>query len=509
MTMQNKKEDFEAIENKHILGEEETLRKQEAEIYRVASQWYVQKENRFYDTDDLSRRFTLFDIASVITTRLTEEFSHVRWSKNSLKKVGDMLTGANRYRKNQSFPIWNGTQVCKPGTTDRLIWEKGMVTCNTWVAPDYRAEADVTADGSVFEAYLAWIIPNDKERQMLTDWLAWSLQHEGEKPRWAIFLYSAKHGTGKSTLAGICKALFGAGNTAELQGVQPLVQRFNKPALTKKFIYAEEVKVGQGSEAANKLKTIITEDEMLVEAKGKDAEPLVHKTCCMFTSNHKPVWLEQGDRRFYVIDIDHDGCNGAARYEEFRALVGKVKATYADPQKLAGLYRWLMERKLSADFDASSLDVGRHATEIMRDIQDYSADVDAEQLREFVEYYGLNFIPAKMVDRVMEKICSRRGNAAKHLFSEIGWKVGRAAWRGEKTATYYAPKGVKVERGVIIGGDGAKMKVLSYFEKVLEPALDADWARSDESIGVRGAQQPIETRLVLNEGDDELTGLGF
>lgn len=450
-----------------------------AEVLAVASQWYVRKERMLHDTDNLAQKFTDENIAMTLPMRLRETFTEVPWDQRKEKAAVDALMGVNGYRKNKSFPIWNGTQVCKPGTTDRLIWEKGMVTINTWVAPEYRAEADVTADGSVFEEYLEWIMPNAKERQMLTDWLAWSLQSEGEKPRWAIFLYSAKHGTGKSTLAGICKALFGAGNTAELQGVQPLVQRFNKPALTNKFIYAEEVKVGQGSEAANKLKTIITEDEMMVEAKGKDAEPLAHKTCLMFTSNHKPVWLEQGDRRFYVIDIDHDGCNGAARYDEFRVLVGKVKTTYDDPRELAGLYRWLMEREISADFDASSLDVGRHSTEIMRDIQDYSADVDAEQLREFVEHYGVNFIPAKMVDRLMEKICSRRGNATKHLFSEIGWKMDRAAWMGQKTARYYAPRGVKVERGVIIGRDGAKMKVSSYFEKVLEPALDAEWSTVD------------------------------
>ena len=47
---------------------------------------------------------------------------------------------------------------------------------------------------------------------------------------------------------------------------------------------------------------------------------------------------------------------------------------------------------------------------------------------------------------------------------------------------------MKVERGIIIGSDGAKMKVSSYFENVLEPALDAEWS----TVDAISAQEVVE-----------------
>jgi hypothetical protein len=181
------------------------------------------------------------------------------------------------------------------------------------------------------------------------------------------------------------KKLFGEENTSEQQGVKPLINRFNRPVLTKKLIYAEEVKVSTGSEDGNKLKTLISERSTMSEAKGKDIAPIDHRCCFLLTSNHKPIWLEPGDRRFYIIKVDHEGYSAGGRdYDRFVALIRRVKAAYEDPEQVASLYHALRQRTLDAKFNPYSLNVQEYATEVMKEINTLSGDVVEELLREFV-----------------------------------------------------------------------------------------------------------------------------
>ena len=61
----------------------------------------------------------------------------------------------------------------------------------------------------------------------------------------------------------------------------------------------EELQIPPGSDKASAVKTFITERHTMTEHKGHDVQ-LVEQVCAfMFTTNHTPLWLEQGDRRFY------------------------------------------------------------------------------------------------------------------------------------------------------------------------------------------------------------------
>jgi hemerythrin-like domain-containing protein len=74
---------------------------------------------------------------------------------------------------------------------------------------------------------------------------------------------------------------------------------------------------------------------------------------------------------------------------------------------------------------------------------------------------------------------------------------------GEKTATYYAPKGVTVERGKIVC-ECSEVSVASYMKNSLERALEAEWSTADA-----GPAQEIVTYDEYWEQDqkqhDELT----
>ena len=129
-------------------------------------------------------------------------------------------------------------------------------------------------------------------------------------------LYSREKGTGKSTFCEIARELFGAHNTATQNNVDKLTNRFNSVALTSRPVISEEVNLRSESTSSITLKTFITDSHVLAERKGREPDRIRLVSSFTFTTNHLPVWIEQGERRFLIIDTGHDGHSaGLSRLE--------------------------------------------------------------------------------------------------------------------------------------------------------------------------------------------------
>lgn len=178
---------------------------------------------------------------------------------------------------------------------------------NAWKRPNYRSLGVGEADDRLLDALLERVFTHAPDRRVFKDWLAWCLQNEADQPGWAIMLYSRRKGTGKSSLCRLVGKLFGAENSFTQNGIEQLTGRFNMPLLASKLIVSEEIKLTPGSKAGNTLKSYITEKETAAEFKGKDVQRVRQCCCLLFTSNNMPHWIEADDRRYYVIDCDHDG----------------------------------------------------------------------------------------------------------------------------------------------------------------------------------------------------------
>ena len=265
---------------------------------------------------------------------------------------------------------------------------------------------------------------------MYLNWLAWCLKHEGKKPSWAVMLYSEKQGTGKSTLADVMKALFGNHNTGRINGVNKLVGRFNKEVLDNKLVIVEEVEVKRGSPQANRLKSLVTEESTMVEAKNMPI--YLQDIYCTFlmTTNHLPLWLEESDRRFFILNFDHQGyANGGQDYHQFTKLVGEVKDQIESASGVKGIYEELMQREVATDY-GFKLDVSQHQTSIMKRLRDLSPDVAKQLLEETLENRNIVFVPVSYAHRLINSIAPREVNAQTHIFTELGWLKGKFAWSG-------------------------------------------------------------------------------
>ncbi len=427
-----------------------------AEILQTVAQWYVRKNNKYYDVDVPGEVLSRDDVERVIIQRLKVSFPGNKIPQDVVRQILQKLIRDIFVSPRESIPIWSGIRKSIPGNPNKLIFSPYMTaTINTWRVPSYRQLGEDSADWGPFEAFLETMFPREEERDMLVNWLAWCLQNEGEKPGWAPFLYSSTKGSGKSTLASICAKLFGVENSSTENNVSKLVSRFNAPVLENKFVICEELQIPPGSDKANAVKTFITERHTMTEHKGHDVQ-LVEQVCAfMFTTNHIPLWLERGDRRFYVVEIDHDGHRFGPRGDAFAALVAETLEYLEDPRNLAMLYNALMRYRLPKDFSALSLDVQGSSTHVMKTIQSASWDLNVELFEDELNRMELVAIPASALTSLSEALGNPKANVIKHWLLNLNWSRHKVKWGGADYArVIFLRPGYQISGGTLYGPGG-------------------------------------------------------
>ena len=445
------------------------------EILRLVSGWFVKKDNKYHDVNNLQTTYQAQDLKQVIVSRIKVLFPNLTLTNKDLKEFFLVLLDPPISQANpeENIPVWSGQTVCLPANTQKVFFKDGVATVNLWEYPAYRRGK--SAPGIAFDEFLSFVIPDEAERNVFLDWLAWSLKYEEQKPRWAIMFYSQKQGTGKTVLTDLVKELFGVANTSRINGVRQLVARFNKEVLQHKLVVVEEIEVRKGSKEANQVKSLITEDSTTVEAKGLPSSVEAINCAFLMTTNHLPTWLEEADRRFFILNFDHEGYNnGGKDYEKFVGLVKNLKEQVGTPAGIKGIYDDLMARDLT-DHNAMSLDVMKHSTSLMQELKVLTPDVVKEQIKEVLSRHGIVFLMSKQATDLINCFAFREANSQTHLFTELGYKKARFAWGGVKSqrACWFLPS-ADPERGeVLVGGIRAPMElqVNKVSELLLDPLL--------------------------------------
>lgn len=430
----------------------------------LVSSWFVRKDQKYFDAASPEQAFSKSDIERVCLHRLSQRFDREQLTHDVLREAFRRAIDQRHSDPNQSIPVWSGELVCRPGDNSRMIWRDGFVDLNTWHNPSYRARAaDVEPSLGVAAEFLSWMMPIKEERRVFLDWLSWCLQNEADKPTWAPFLYSKTKGSGKSTLCELVAVLFGQKNTVVQNNLDKLVARFNMPVLLSKLVISEELKLKADSSQGNTLKTYISENVTVAERKGREAVRVQQSCCFLFTTNHLPLWIEPDDRRYYVIEIDHQGHASGPMSKEFGAVVARLKEFLKDEHAVAALYRALMEWKQEADFNAKSLNVETCSTEIMRRIHSASRQTTIDQMEELLNELGQNAVPeADVAELVREKLKSNV-NSTKHIMSELGWRKTTVKWGGvDYMRALLVRPSYSVENGRLRGEDGSNVKLSDH-----------------------------------------------
>ena len=419
------------------------------------SEWFVRYRGQFYLVERLGSPLTQHEVRKIAFLRFKKRFPEVEISSHLIREVFQRTLSEVHDNAKHSVPIWDGITVCRPDTGSRLIRGEDMVSINSWQTPRYRAVKAAPANGEMFDRLLARIFPNILDRRVFKDWVAWCLQNEGDKPSWSIVLYSRKKGTGKSTLCQVISRLFGEDNTITQNSVDKLTGRFNKPILEKKLVICEEIQLKSESVQGNTLKTYITEKETSSEAKGREVEKV--RQCCSFilTTNHLPLWIEPGERRFWVIDVDHEGHASGEGAEAFNGFIGELIQWMESDNNIASLYRHLMSHVLSNTFNPRSLNVNADSTPLMKQIIGGSREVQLVRLEEHLQKLGRFAVPQEELVVVFTEVLKTNQNRIRHMMPELGWRSVTVKWGGvDHNRTLWVRDGYEVANGRVRGPNG-------------------------------------------------------
>ncbi|MCA0937802.1 DUF5906 domain-containing protein [Vibrio alginolyticus] len=164
---------------------------------------------------------------------------------------------------------------------------------------------------------------DEQHFQYLLAWMAHIVQKPEEKSGVCVVLKSEARGTGKSTVSILLEKLLGQ-HSMRVQDGKHLLGAFNSHLANKLFVTIEEAFWSGSSKDAGKLRTLITESTVTIEAKGKDAiEVDSYHRFMMCTNNDWAVPQTQDERRFFILEVSEDKKQNA---EYFSDLYSDIKS---------------------------------------------------------------------------------------------------------------------------------------------------------------------------------------
>lgn len=318
-------------------------------------------------------------------------------------------------------------QCFRPTVASGAIFdEEGQRVMNTYVPIKTRSvEGDVT----LFKNHLLKLFPDNRDRRIVTDYMASLVQNAGKKFQYTLLIQGAQ-GNGKTIISNVLTHCVGKRYT-HLPNAQTFSKNgtvFNGWVQGKLFIALEEVYFGDKRSITEALKVLITNNRIEIQGKGADQITGDNFANWMMFSNHKgAIALEQNDRRYSVFytphqskaDIEGDGMDRAY----FTALHEWLD--YDDGY--AKCNNWLQKYEIEAEFDPAT---GRTAPTTSSTVESIEASMGVveQEVTEAIDEGVAGFrggwvssiaLQTLLENRRMDKLVPR--NKRKELMETLGY----------------------------------------------------------------------------------------
>ncbi len=287
-----------------------------ADTPEVVGQWlYAVSIKRFVD------RTRLMELDA-------EQFNALYAPRFTRGKPADHVLKNDNFRRVDGVTYWP--------EKEEFVMEVGASKLNYW-----RPSGLVGAVGDVgpFLRHVEYLYPDPVEAGILLDYLAFQIQHPGEKVHWAILLQGVQ-GNGKSYFASVMRLVLGPHNVKMVHNDQ-LHETFTGWQRNTQLIIVEEMMARARLELMNKLKPMITEPWCTIREMYRPPYEQVNRFNFMFFSNHKDsIIIDNTDRRYCILRSDAPAhLDGDAYYGP---LFDWTRRSGAE------LLGWFKERSLSA-----------------------------------------------------------------------------------------------------------------------------------------------------------------
>ena len=202
-------------------------------------------------------------------------------------------------------------------TTDKST---GELCYNTYAPPLLLPMiADIqtrTTAVAVFLEHIEYLFPEKQVAEAFIDWWAATIQSPQRRVTWAPLIISTYEGVGKGWMASLLKILVGASNFRmitqdQLEGGN---SQFNDFLAGSTVVVVDELKARRRDDIINRLKGMITETSLEVNAKyGAKQMVDIHANFICYSNHTDALALTEADRRYWV-HILHQEPRSAAYY---------------------------------------------------------------------------------------------------------------------------------------------------------------------------------------------------
>ena len=171
-----------------------------------------------------------------------------------------------------------------------------------------RAYGPLKGDYSILEEYFEKLIADDKDRFELMKWCATLIAKPEVRMTYSVLLVSEQHGTGKSTLGErILAPIIGKENVSFPRERDITGSDFNGWAAQKRLIVVAEIYSGHSSQAYNQLKSIVSDNSIVVNEKYQPSYTVQNWAHVVASSNSmRALKIDPEDRRWLVPKVTED-----------------------------------------------------------------------------------------------------------------------------------------------------------------------------------------------------------
>ena len=357
-----------------------------------------------------------------------------------------------------------------PGSP-RFVVKDELRVLNTY--KDLRLEPDKGVDVTPWVEHVEWVVPDERDRERLLDWLAWAYQYPGKKITWAPILYSASHGVGKTTIFNVLAQCIGEKHVSEPTQAE-LEDKFNDWVFGKRLVKIEELMSGDKYHVAEKLKPVVSNPTISVRKMHQTGFTVRNfANVCASTNHMQALPIEKGDRRYMLIQ-----CVEASK--EVREPRMRAFHAWLEQVGHAGIAAWLAARDVSQFMPTSEAPM----TALKQAVAEASK-TDFDRAVDLCDVFdGWTIITTQVInEHLIEHQCPMKIQRIGLIARKRGWASladyeGRCMVAGKKV-TVFAPAGTKDDVREFVKSPPDRRD--HWHTKVAGQAFD-EVARSDQKV---------------------------
>tara|TARA_R110000823_G_scaffold263616_1_gene383972 strand:- start:66 stop:2558 length:2493 start_codon:yes stop_codon:yes gene_type:complete len=241
-------------------------------------------------------------------------------------------------------------QTFNPTDTAKIVANKEDLLINMFFQPEWGEGTYDQKDIDMFEQFMEYLLPTDKERKYFLNWLAAKCQNLGFRGA-AILMIAKQQGTGRTTLSDMIETMIGSENVenvpfARLTGDGAFNEWMEKP-----LVVTNETKDTSDKKSYYKIYEGLKEyidprpkRERINPKYGQQRISMVHSSYLMFSNHDNALAVAGNDRRFYVMRNAVVPALPAyfTRLNEWL----QIQDSHGKPKWARSVWRWLREREV-------------------------------------------------------------------------------------------------------------------------------------------------------------------